>query len=62
MYNARRLLRRDVQDESSARNSVSCHSLATRLCYAVNGVTLRGNITSVFSARNSISCHTLATL
>ena len=32
---ARRLLRREVRDESSARNSVSCHSLATRLRYAV---------------------------
>ena len=34
MCNARRLLRREVRDESSARNPVSCY--VTRLRYAVN--------------------------
>jgi hypothetical protein len=38
--NARRLLRREVRDESSARNSVSCHSQRYE-------VTLRGNVTGL---------------
>jgi hypothetical protein len=41
MCNARTLLRRDVRDESSARNSVSCLSHRYK-------VTLRGNVASVY--------------
>ena len=47
----------------SARNSVSCHSLAMFVCSARNSVSCHSLATLfVCSARNSVSCHSLATL